>query len=285
MKATTANRLNEVMKRYELRQVDILKRAEPYCKQYGIKMGRNDLSQYVSGKVSPGQEKLTVLALALGVSETWLMGYDVPMERNDYEDPELLKRDAIFEDIEDILKSGGYTLFCDSYDDDYFLVKNSRSQAVIGFYNYDLLARYNSLQKKGKVTAELLLSSETTFFDYLVSLGYYINKDDIEHKPTIRYGNSTVTLEPDTLDNLKDRIDTYARAIIDSELLTLQENEIKQERLEKERLVKHLQSKNIYSGSLFEKDRSHLTPQAAHERTDIEVTEEMRKHDDAFFDE
>lgn len=285
MKATTANRLNEVMKRYELRQVDILKRAEPYCKQYGIKMGRNDLSQYVSGKVSPGQEKLTVLALALGVSETWLMGYDVPMERNDYEDPELLKRDAIFEDIEDILKSGGYTLFCDSYDDDYFLVKNSRSQTVIGFYNYDLLARYNSLQKKGKVTAELLLSSETTFLNYLVSLGYYINKDDIEHKPTIRYGNSTVTLEPDTLDSLKDRIDTYARAIIDSELLTLQENEIKQERLEKERLVKHLQSRNIYSGSQFEKDRSHLIPQAAHERTDIEVTEEMRKHDDAFFDE
>lgn len=83
MKATTADRLKEIMKYYELRQVDILKRVEPYCKQYGIKMGRNDLSQYVSGKVSPGQEKLTILAMALGVSETWLMGYDVPMERID----------------------------------------------------------------------------------------------------------------------------------------------------------------------------------------------------------
>jgi len=285
MKATTADRLNQVMKRYELRQVDILKRAEPYCKQYGIKMGRNDLSQYVSGKVSPGQEKLTVLALALGVSETWLMGYDVPMERNDYEDPELLKRDAIFEDIEDILKSGGYTLFCDNYDDDYFLIKNSHNQTVIGFYDYDLIARYNTLQKKGKITADLLLSSETTFFKYLESLGYCVSRDDTEHEPTIRFGNSTVRLGSDTLDSLKDRIDTYARAIIDSELLTLQENEIKQERLVKERLVKHLQSKNIYSGSQFEKDRSYLMPQAAHERTDIKVTEEMRKHDDAFFDE
>ena len=117
------------------------------------------------------------------------------------------------------------------------------------------------------------------------SLGYCVNKDDIEHKPTIRYGNSTVRLEPDTLDSLKDRIDTYTRAIIDSELLMLQEKEIKKERLEKEHLVKHLQNRNIYLGSQFGKDRSHLTPQAAHERTDIEVTEEMRKHDDAFFDE
>lgn len=81
MKATTADRLKEAMNRYELRQADILRRAEPFCKQFDVKLGRNDLSQYVSGKVSPGQEKLTVLALALGVSETWLMGYDVPMER------------------------------------------------------------------------------------------------------------------------------------------------------------------------------------------------------------
>lgn len=33
------------------------------------------------------------------------------------------------------------------------------------------------------------------------------------------------------------------------------------------------------------KDKSYLDPVAAHERTDIEVTEEMKKYDDAFFDE
>jgi transcriptional regulator with XRE-family HTH domain len=32
-------------------------------------------------------------------------------------------------------------------------------------------------------------------------------------------------------------------------------------------------------------DRSHLIPLASHERTDIEVTEEMKKHDDTFFGE
>lgn len=64
-----------------LRQVDILTKAEPYCEKYGVKLGKNALSQYVSGKVEPGQKKLTILSLALGVSEAWLMGYDVPMER------------------------------------------------------------------------------------------------------------------------------------------------------------------------------------------------------------
>lgn len=32
-------------------------------------------------------------------------------------------------------------------------------------------------------------------------------------------------------------------------------------------------------------DKPYLIPNAAHERTDIEVTEEMKRHDDAFFDE
>ncbi len=35
----------------------------------------------------------------------------------------------------------------------------------------------------------------------------------------------------------------------------------------------------------LDKYKSHLTPVAAHERTDIDVTEEMKKYDDAFFDE
>ena len=78
---TTAQRLEQVMKSRNMRQVDILNAAEPYCKKYGIKLGKNDMSQYVSGKVEPGQDKLTNLGLALNVSEAWLMGYDVPAER------------------------------------------------------------------------------------------------------------------------------------------------------------------------------------------------------------
>lgn len=67
-----------------LKQVDILNKCRPYCNKYGIKLGKNDLSQYVNGKVEPGQEKLYILAEALNVSEAWLMGYDVPMQDEDY---------------------------------------------------------------------------------------------------------------------------------------------------------------------------------------------------------
>lgn len=80
-KDTTANRLKYLMETRNLKQVDILELAKPFSQKYGIKLNKNDLSQYVSGKVVPGQQKLTILGLALNVSEAWLMGYDVPMER------------------------------------------------------------------------------------------------------------------------------------------------------------------------------------------------------------
>lgn len=74
----TSDRLKQIMKNHGLRQVDILEAAKPFCEKHKVKLGKNDLSQYVSGKVEPGQDKLLILSLALGVSETWLMGYDVP---------------------------------------------------------------------------------------------------------------------------------------------------------------------------------------------------------------
>ena len=79
---TTADRLNQIMKERGMRQIDILEAAKPFCDKYGVKLGKNDLSQYVNGKVEPGQEKLTILGMALGVSEAWLMGYETQKERN-----------------------------------------------------------------------------------------------------------------------------------------------------------------------------------------------------------
>ncbi len=79
--STTAERLQTLMTERNMRQVDILEAAKPFCEKYNVKLGRNDLSQYVKGTVEPGQQKLTVLGLALNVSEAWLMGYNVPKER------------------------------------------------------------------------------------------------------------------------------------------------------------------------------------------------------------
>ncbi len=80
----TATRLHYIIETRKLRQVDILTLAKPFCDKYQIKMNKSDISQYVSGKVEPNQKKLTILAMALDVNESWLAGYDVPMERLEY---------------------------------------------------------------------------------------------------------------------------------------------------------------------------------------------------------
>ena len=78
----TAGRMREIMTARGLRQRDIVALAEPYSRQYHIVLSKADVSLYVNGKVEPNQGKLFILGRALGVSEAWLMGYDVPMERN-----------------------------------------------------------------------------------------------------------------------------------------------------------------------------------------------------------
>lgn len=83
MKMTnTSMRLKEIMRERNLRQVDILNKVQPFCKTYNVKMNKSDISQYVSGKVEPSQEKLVILGMALNVTEAWLMGFDVVPERN-----------------------------------------------------------------------------------------------------------------------------------------------------------------------------------------------------------
>lgn len=80
---TTSERLKQLMGERNLKQVDILNKSLPYCNKYGVKMNKSDISQYVSGKVEPSQDKLVVLGMALDVTESWLMGFDVPAERKD----------------------------------------------------------------------------------------------------------------------------------------------------------------------------------------------------------
>lgn len=80
-KADTSNRLKQVMDDKGLKQVDILNRSLPYQKKFGIKMGKSTLSQYITGKSTPAQKQLFLLAKTLNVSEAWLMGYNVDKER------------------------------------------------------------------------------------------------------------------------------------------------------------------------------------------------------------
>ena len=70
---TFADRLKMGMELRNLRQADIVEKT-------GINKGA--LSSYLSGRYSPKQNNIFLLAKALDVNEAWLMGADVPMERN-----------------------------------------------------------------------------------------------------------------------------------------------------------------------------------------------------------
>lgn len=91
--SNTSQRLKEILNEKNIRPIDLVNKCQPFCKKYNIKMGRNDISQYLSGKVEPSQKKLSILALTLNVDEVWLMGYDVPKEQ-------IIKQDNI--DIDNI---------------------------------------------------------------------------------------------------------------------------------------------------------------------------------------
>lgn len=80
----TSIRLKQIMKERKLRQVDLLEMVKPFCEKYNVKINKSDISQYLSGKVKPGQEKLSMLGMALNLNEAWLMGYDVQKEKQHY---------------------------------------------------------------------------------------------------------------------------------------------------------------------------------------------------------
>ena len=77
--SNTGDRIRQWLDNCGLRQVDLLRKAEPYCEQYNIKLVKNELSQYVNHVRTPRPDKLVVLAKAMNVSEIWLLGYDVPI--------------------------------------------------------------------------------------------------------------------------------------------------------------------------------------------------------------
>ena len=51
------------------------------------KIPKSSMSQYMSGDYEPKQDRIYLIAKALNVSEAWLMGYDVPMERQEKKEP------------------------------------------------------------------------------------------------------------------------------------------------------------------------------------------------------
>lgn len=89
--ASVANRLREAMNIRKKKQVDLERET-------GI--NRSAISRYLSGEYEPKNKPIYELAKALDVSEQWLMGYDVQMER-----PKAQKNNDAISDIVLLLRS------------------------------------------------------------------------------------------------------------------------------------------------------------------------------------
>lgn len=73
MTSTTAKRIREGMELRGIKQSELAEKT-------GISKGA--LSSYLSERYLPKQNNIFLIAKALNVSEAWLMGGDVPIERN-----------------------------------------------------------------------------------------------------------------------------------------------------------------------------------------------------------
>ena len=82
---TFAHRLKYAIKIRDVRPVDI-------SKVTGI--SKTNLSCYMSGKYEAKQDGVEILAKVLDVNPVWLMGYDVPMDRN-YEKDKIIEINVI----------------------------------------------------------------------------------------------------------------------------------------------------------------------------------------------
>ena len=74
---TIAKRLRIALDKRGMKQSELAQRAN---------IGKSGISQYLSGYCEPKQLAIYHISRALGISEAWLMGYDVPMEKNAIED-------------------------------------------------------------------------------------------------------------------------------------------------------------------------------------------------------
>lgn len=80
--ANIAERLKEAMEAKGLKQVDVIRLAEPIGREYGVRIGKSHISQYLSGKSEPRKDILKVLARTLEVDENWLAGKDILRKEN-----------------------------------------------------------------------------------------------------------------------------------------------------------------------------------------------------------
>ena len=85
-----------------MERVAINKRLTEMCRHFGIKpidiskrtgIPKSSISMYFSGARLPRQDKIAIISDCYGINPTWLLGYDVPMERREIRVPNVENAD------------------------------------------------------------------------------------------------------------------------------------------------------------------------------------------------
>ena len=143
-------------------------------------IGKSSISTYLSGKYEPKQRNIYKMATALNINEAWLMGEDVPMERDEKSKPSNVEDfndhyvapivgtipagypALAFEDIE------GYASIPYKDAENYFFLRVSGESMInAGIQSGDLvLIRKQSSAEYGQIVAARVNGDEATLKKY-----------------------------------------------------------------------------------------------------------------------
>lgn len=108
MEDTFANRLEKILEIRNMKQVELCEKT---------KLSSGLINKYLKGKAFARQDKLSLLAEALDTNEVWLMGYNVPMDRN-YGKTKISEIDVINLSTNEIIQKIPFSYRTDIAEDD-----------------------------------------------------------------------------------------------------------------------------------------------------------------------
>ena len=142
MSENTALRLKRALSLRNMKQIELVEKTQ---------IGKSAISQYIAGKVVPKQDKIYLMAKALNVSEAWLMGHDVPMERESVSPslPSLTPKDerSIQKKLEEILEGLAPNSAMAYYNDEEPMDESDRELLRISLENTLRMAKQMAKQK------------------------------------------------------------------------------------------------------------------------------------------
>lgn len=113
--AKLQDRLKEALAIKGMKAIELSRRTD---------IPKGAISYYLLGKSSPKADRLNLISVALDVSEAWLLGYDVPMNRTS----EQKKNDNIVKIVAQMRKESDFfdivSLLADLPQDQYAIVKS-----------------------------------------------------------------------------------------------------------------------------------------------------------------